>query len=384
MRIVHALTSIDPQTGGPAIAIDGLAPAQVVAGLQVTVVAMFRQGDGSAATAAAMTAQGVKVILVGPAHGPLANHRTLDTQLHAALVNADMVHIHSLWEQIQHRAARLAMAQRIPYIIRSCGMLDPWSLNQSKLKKRIYMALRLRKNLDRAAVLHFTTDLERDLTAPLKLKPTALVEPNGIDLAEFHTLPAPGQFRARYPQLGDRPVVMFLSRIHAKKGLDVLVPAFAQANLSDAMLVIAGPDDDGYLADVQAMVKQHGLQERVIFTGMLRGQERIAALVDADLFCLPSYQENFGIAVVEAMAAGKPVVISDQVNLHAVVTANGLGAVVPTQVNAVAAALQTWMADKPARLQAGQKARDFTLGAYDWQHIAARWAEHYAQIAQRH
>jgi len=382
MKIIHTISSIDPQGGGPSVAIAGLAPAQVKAGLQVTVLTMFRENDGSAAAAAAMSSQGVNIRLIGPAQGPLANHSTLDAELSSAMTNADIVHIHALWEQIQHRSARLAAAKNIPYIIRPCGMLDPWSLNQSKLKKRIYMALRLRKNLNRAIALHFTTDMERDLTRPLKLKSPAIVEPNGIDLAEFQMLPAPGQFRARYPQIGNRPVVMFLSRIHAKKGLDVLIPAFAEAKLANAVLVIVGPDDGGYLATVEGMVEQHGLQDRVIFTGMLRGNERIAALVDADLFCLPSYQENFGIAVVEAMAAGKPVVISDQVNLHAVVTANALGSVVPTQTHAVAGALQTWMSDGEARRQAGQRARDFALRTYDWRNIATRWTERYAQMTQ--
>jgi glycosyltransferase involved in cell wall biosynthesis len=180
---------------------------------------------------------------------------------------------------------------------------------------------------------------------------------------------------------GDGPIVLFLSRVHPKKGLDLLVPAFAQAAPADAVLVIVGPDADGYSDQVRAMANRHSVGDRLLFTGMLRGRDRIEAFVDADLFALPSYQENFGIAVVEALASGCPVLISDQVNIHREITAGGVGVVVPTDTASVAQALAGWLGDPARRAAAAARAPAFVRARYDWQRIASRWATHYAGLA---
>jgi len=133
---------------------------------------------------------------------------------------------------------------------------------------------------------------------------------------------------------------------------------------------------------VEQMVRQHGLTDRVVFTGMLRGIERIEALVDADVFVLPSYQENFGIVVAEAMAAACPVIISDQVNLHDQVTRAGGGTVVRTNAGELAAALTRFLDDPQLRADAGSKGRSFALETYDWAHIAQRWVNHYRSIVE--
>jgi glycosyltransferase involved in cell wall biosynthesis len=291
------------------------------------------------------------------------------------------VHVEALWEEIQHQGAKIAHRLRVPYVISPHGMLDPWSLSQSRLKKQIYMALRLRRDLNRASALHFTTSIERDLTTPLKLKPPAIVEPNGVDLREFDALPARGAFRARHPQIGERPMVLFLSRVHPKKGLDLLVPAFAAAAPPSAVLVIAGPDSDGYAEQVRASAERAGIGERIIFTGMLRGRDRLEPMVDADLFVLPSYQENFGIVVAEALACGCPVIISDQVNIHPEISAAGVGAVVPTKVEPLADAIKRWMSDDSLRRAAAAKAPAFVRERYDWNQIAQRWIGHYEKLA---
>src|SRR5688572_23118397 len=179
MRVLHVISNLDARGGGPAVALAGLAAAQVAAGLDVSIVATFRAGD-DVTVADTLRGAGATVNMVGPASGPLARHPDLVPALEKAVASADVVHVHALWEEVQHQAARVARRQRKPYIIRPCGMLDPWSLSQSRLKKRLYMVLRLRRNLNRAAALHFTSDTERDLTAPLKLTSSAIVEPNGV------------------------------------------------------------------------------------------------------------------------------------------------------------------------------------------------------------
>lgn len=381
MRIAHVISSIDPRTGGPAVAIKGFVSAQKLCGLDVSIVSTYHASD-SAAAAEPLRAQGIDVTLIGPSIGKLHRHPDIVPKLKEKLATADVVHIHALWEEIQHQGARVCRAIGKPYIIRPCGMLDPWSLAQGALKKKIYMIWRLRKNLNYAEAMHFTAELERDLTAALKLKARSIVEPNGVDLAEFDNPPPKGTFRNQYPQLAGRLMVLFMSRIHPKKGLDLLVPAFAKAERRNAMLVIAGPDDAGYRATVEGMARDAGISNEILFTGMLKGEARIAALQDADLFALPSYQENFGIAVVEALAAGCPTIISDQVNIYREVASAEVGAVVPTQIDPLAQQLTRWIADESLRGQAAAKAKEFARSRYDWKQIALRWKSHYAAIAR--
>jgi glycosyltransferase involved in cell wall biosynthesis len=270
-------------------------------------------------------------------------------------------------------------------------MLSPWSRTQgrwfNRLGKWIYLATRARRNLDRAAAIHFTTTTERDLVAEMNFAAPALVEPVGIDLAEFESLPPRGSFRARDRQIGERPMVLFLSRLSPQKGIDRLIPAFAdvvRAGSSDAVLVLAGPDYDGYERAVKAMIAEHGVGERVIFTGMLMGPDRIEALCDADVFVLPSHHENFGIVVAEAMAAAAPVIVSRAVNVWPDVAAAQAGAVVSGERAELAAEISRWLADPAKRQAAGERGRAFARAHYDWGHIARHWVDHYARLARPH
>ncbi len=361
------------------MALKGLALAQKRIGMEVAVFATWLNGV-DLSTVEGLRQAGIEVHLVGPCFRLLGWHWKIGRIARRVVPQYPVIHLHGLWEEIHHQAARFARKNNKPYIIRPCGMLDPWSLAQQGLKKRIYLAWRVRKDLDHAAAFHFTTVIERDLAQPVRLKAPCLVEPNGIDLAEFNDLPPRGTFREKYPKLIGQPVVLYLGRLHHKKGLEILLPAFAQTD-SQAMLVIAGPDWDNYQPTLESLVDRLGLRERVVFTGMLKGRDRIEALLDADLFVLPSYQENFGISVVEALAVGTPVVISDQVNIHTEISAAGVGAVVPLQVEALAAELKRWLADDGLRRRANALASPFARERYDWKQIALHWLTHYERFA---
>jgi len=380
MRILHVMHGLSLGGGGPAVALMGLSAAQAAAGLEVSLAAAT-VGESDAAIARHIASRGVSVHTFGPTRG-LRNHPDLAPTLERLIPHAEVVHIHALWEAVQHRAARICQRLGKPYIITPHGMLDPWALRQGRLKKSLYMLWRLRRNLRCAAALHFATRIERDLVEPLGLARRAIVEPLGIDYSEFHDLPAPGSFRARYPQLGDRPYVVYLGRLHPQKGLELLIPAFARASVGEARLVLVGPDSRGFQRQVEAWVTENGLEGRVLLTGMLTGSDRIAALADATLFALPSYHENFGVSVVEALAAGRPVIISDQVQIHQEITAAQVGAVVPLDVDALARELTAWLADPARREAAAGRCRPFVLETFEWGHIAGRWVDHYREAAR--
>lgn len=381
MRVLHVISGIDPENGGPSAALRGLAEAQVNAGLDVTVAATW-QRPSVVDVARQWREGGMKVELIGPARGALSRHPALTDTIERLVDAADVVHIHALWEEIQHQAARAAQRMARPYLVRPCGGLHPWSLARSRWRKRAYLACRLRANLDRAAAIHYTTEDERRAAVPLGLRAKVIVEPNGVRLTEFEQLPAPGSFRRAISQPNERPLVLFLGRVDPKKGLDVLVDAFAEANLPDALLVIAGPDSGGYQATLQRRIEHLGIGDRVRFTGMLVGADRVAALADADLFVLSSYTENFGVAVIEALAAGTPVVVSDQVGIHREIKAAGVGGVVAVDISLLASELRRWMQDPDLRRDAATRARPFVHAHYDWQVIARVWKGHYESLVR--
>ncbi|MDB4988124.1 MAG: hypothetical protein JWN04_3302 [Myxococcaceae bacterium] len=379
MRILHAIADIEPQAGGTAATFIKLTAAQARAGLDVTAITTYRAG-ADLSGAHEMERAGVKVHLFGPGVGPSVFVWGTRKPIQQLIRGVDMVHVHGLWEEMQYRAAREARRLNVPYIYMPQGMLDPWSLAQKRLKKRLYMMLRLRANLEGATAIAVTAGPERDLIKPLGLPNKFVVEPLGVDLSEFQTLPERGWLRGRYPTLAGRPIVLFLGRLHHKKGLDLLLPAFAKADTKGAALVLAGPCDDSYRAELQSEVARHGLEDRVIFTGLLRDIERVQAYVDSDLFVLPSYQENFGIAVVEAAAAGCPVLISDRVNIWEDIRNAGVGGVIAPETGALVKALEYWMNNEAARFDAGQRGPAFARNRYDWAMIAERWSQHYAAL----
>ena len=378
MKLLHVISAMNVRDGGPTLAVAGLAAAQVRCGDEVAVVSTWRDGE-DLSPVDELRRSNVKVEMVGPARGPLRSCPDLGTTLGRLIEEAAVVHVHGLWEQIQHEAARLAWRAGKPYIVMPHGMLDPWSLEQSRLKKRLYLAWRLGRNLKRAAALHFTTEAERQAAARSGFDLPNFVEPIGVDLDMFRA-PAAGTFRARHEVIGNRPLVLYLGRIHPGKGLEYLVPAMAGIDRHDAMLAIVGPDVDGYRTQVEVSIAACDLQQRVVFAGLLGGVQKVAALADADLFCLPSDHENFGMAVVEALAAGTPVVISDKVAIGPQIRAAEVGAVIPNRVEPLTAELNRWLGDEPLRRAAAARCRPFVAETYDWNAIARRWSGHYGSL----
>lgn len=382
--ILHVIPSLDPRSGGPSRALVGLSSAQRLSTPCVRIASNYRSHNDPALVAA-LTSAGVDVRMIGPCFGPFSWCAHTSATLSGLIPSAKVVHIHGIWLHIQHVAAKLSLRSGVPYVIRPCGMLDPWSLSRGRLRKRLYMSWRQRADLNGAAALHFTSEQERASAEFLKLTAASIVEPNGIDLQEFDQLPTKGAFRRRQPKVGSRRFALHLGRLHPKKGLDLLLRSFAKANLDhhDTALVLAGPDENNHRQKLEALAKQCGIADRVIFTGYLNGAQRIEALVDASVFVLPSRHENFGVAVLEAMAAGLPVIVSDQVALHREVSRKGLGTVIQRTTRALSAALASWISQEERCLTVGASAREYALERYDWQKIALRWDAHYQEL-QKH
>jgi len=159
MRVVHIIPSVNRKDGGPTTALLGLASTQVMAGMAVEVLTTFR-ADDSNAMVQVFESRGVRMRTVGPVRGKLGQHPDLDAAVEESVARADVVHIHAVWEEILHKAAQAAQRQQVPYIVRPCGMLDPWSLKRWRIFKKGLLTWRIRKNLNQAMALHCTSDTE--------------------------------------------------------------------------------------------------------------------------------------------------------------------------------------------------------------------------------
>jgi glycosyltransferase involved in cell wall biosynthesis len=284
----------------------------------------------------------------------------------------DLVHIHSLYLSHGAIAGHYCRKFGVPYIVRPHGTLDPFLREQHRLRKAIYEALIERRNMEHSAAIHFTAEEERRLALRYIGKSRSFVVPLGIYPEEYKTLPPRGTFRRQFPDVGARRIVLHLGRIHFKKGLDVLVDAFSllAATRDDVQLVLAGPDDDGYGNQIRRRIESHGLSARVTFTGMLHGEIKLAALADADVFALPSYTENFGISVVEAMACGLPIVISKNVNIWREIKSAEAGLVTECEAGACAAALRTLLANETLANKTGANGRHLVAAQFEWPSLA--------------
>lgn len=370
--------SVGDRQGGPSAVVFGFAMAQKRRGLDVAVITSD-QADARPRMAA-FDAAGIEVIPISLATWRSRLSRQPSERVAAAVGCADIVHIHGVWEHLLFEATRASTLAGVPYVIRCCGMLDTWALRRRRLKKQAYLAFRLRGMLESAAAIHCTTRMEAESTCRLELGfPEFIVEPNGVTTDEFAMLPPRGGFRAAHG-IGDRPLIVFLGRVHPGKGVEYLLPALRLLRAPGAVAVIVGPADTTFANRMKQHAATIAPLAEVIFTGMLRGPERIAPLVDADVFALPSEHENFGVAVIEALAAGCPVVVSDQVGLCQEIVAAGVGSVIPLDPAAVAAALDKWLDRRSEIARPFASARQFALQTFDWDGIAARWQAHYARL----
>ena len=287
--------------------------------------------------------------------------------LDALAGRVDVVHITSFWNHPGIVAARVCRQLRIPYVVSTRGTFLPDAMGHGRVRKWAYLKLFDEKVLENAAAFHYTSGLERDRTwVPAHRRPSFVI-PNGLDLSRFGQVP-PADLARRGLGLGLDPgdaVVGFLGRIHRIKGLDVFLRAFARAcaGIPNMRFLIAGPDD-GYQSTLQRLAGDMGLGDRVVFMGPLHGARKIDFLAALDLLSLVSWSENFGNAGAEAMAAGTPVMVSENVGLSDFVRQTGAGLVVPVQEEAMASALVEAFADRGRLRHMGQLARETAFGCF--------------------
>ncbi len=387
MRIVHVIAILSPAHGGPPVICGSLAAAQAGLGHDVSIVT-YRDAEFEsylAKTFAPMPGfSRVRVVEMGErtrAEAWLA--RRARGLLRDEVRGADFVHLHSVWESVLVRAGAEARAAGVPYAILLNGMLDVWSLEQGRVKKRIAMALALRRLLEGAAFLHTGNVDEEAALGPLDLKVPRRRLPNGVFLEQLRPLPSRTAFHEKHPELRGRRFVLFLSRLHYKKGLDYLAEAWGvvASRHPGVDLVVAGPDG-GERGAFEARIAALGLTDRVHVVGPVYGEEKLAALAGADVFCLPSRQEGFSMAITEAVGCGVPVVITRECHFPEVGEA-GAGRVVGLDAAEVARALDEVLSSEALRREMSSRGRALVEGAYTWPAIARRCVSCYEEFRSK-
>lgn len=289
------------------------------------------------------------------------------------------LHIHGLWETSTNAAARSARAHGKPYLVSAHGMLEPWALRNKGHKKHIYAALFERANMRGAACLHALTEAEAQNYRDFGLRNPIAIIPNGVDIpASLSAEP----FLVQFPELRHKRLILFLGRIHYKKGLDILSQAWSQVapEWRDAQIVFAGPDFEGTQAGTQALLRSLGIESRVTFTGMLPKDLKWSALAAAHSFVLPSYSEGLSLSVLEAMGAGVPVIVTKQCNLPEVATYS-CGWVIQPRVGDLAVALDKVLRMPVSQLaEIGANGRRLVAEHYTWRVVGRQMSSVYGWL----
>ena len=383
LKVLHVIPSISPRRGGPSQAaiemVNALRLRNVDASILTTnddcesLLTDLPIGDWT-------TYAGVPVLAFprwNPPIGVLKEYiisSRLNKWLPKNICNFDLIHVHALFSYPSTVAMMHARRARIPYLLRTIGQLSPWSLAQSKLRKQLMLKLVERRNLDSASLLHFTTTRERDeCFIAFGQSFPSLVLPLGVRQSSL--LP-----ETKSKTEGLR--LLFLSRIHPKKQLEVLLKALAlfQSDYPQGIwqLDIAGSGEPAYVATLQKLAGQLNLSHRCRWLGHVQGDAKTSLLQQADWFLLPSAAENFGIAVVEAMAAGTPVIISPQVAVADLIVGAGAGLVCPSDPASLSKILlRHYQGPSPAMRMA---ARSLAESTFSWSSVADQLETRYRQI----
>jgi glycosyltransferase involved in cell wall biosynthesis len=352
MRVLHVVPDLSRAFGGPTQALLGYLAASRAVGIEACVAAPEPPPEDLAWFRA--QAAGVRVdVFPSWAIGSSRITPKLVRYLRAHLHSTDIVHVHGMFNAVSTLAARSCRGANVPYIIGPFGTLSRYTFDhRHRLLKRAYFALLDAPVIRAAGALLFTTVQERDDARRLlavRATPAAVVPPPWIPDAGSRTESPRQASSVRGDLVG--PTVLFLSRLHPKKGLETLIDAWPaiRAVHPKARLIIAGSGDAEYERDLKARVMQHSGDQSVKFTGFVTGADKARWLSEADLFVLPSFNENFGVAVLDAIAAGLPVVISPDVQLATVVQEYRLGVITPREPAMLANGILTVLADSMLR-----------------------------------
>lgn len=356
MRLLLSVASLAPAYGGPARSVSRLALALAENGLQVALWAP----DGSARSSSLIQSHENLTLLDGSIRGALESWGRVD-----------LLHDNGIWLRHNHDIATLCRKLGIPRVVSLRGMIEPWAMNHKRWKKRIAWAAYQRHDLATADLHHVTSEREAGNRERYGWRTPALLLPNGVDV--------PARYKVPQSDSATR-TALFVGRIYPVKGLPLLVEAWARLRPEGWKLRIVGPDEGGHQRVLSAMVRRFCLEDEVAFSGSLEGTELALAYESADLFVLPSYTENFGMAAAEALSYGLPVIAS-QGTPWEVLGSERCGWWVPVSVEGMLSALTVATSLPSATLcEMGSRGRRLVAERFSWQSVAHEFIAAYRKL----
>ncbi len=296
------------------------------------------------------------------------------------LSNYDIVHVHAIFTYASTMAMVIARLKNIPYVVTTHGLLCNWSLRQSKHKKQLYLKMIEQSNLVHSKGIHFTSDLEQREFPQSAFTIPSFVLPIGV--SEIPTLIPDSYVRMRQ-QLKiplDEPIILFMSRLHPKKGLNYLIGALGKLTHHRFTFVIAGSGTKEYEKEIESLVIANNIKGHTVFAGFVEGEIKNMLLQGSDLFALTSYSESFALVALEAMSNGLPVLVTPDVALASIVEKYQFGYVSELNVLAIASTIDKFFTHRQEAKAMGTRARRFVFDNYTWSKIVYQLEEVYRKV----
>ena len=388
MRIIQLVPYYRPafQYGGPINSVHNLAKGLVAQGKEVHVyttnLGLKNREDIPIGTEVVI--DGVKVIYL-PVVGNLfyALSPVLRNFLKKSIRNFNIIHIHGVYQFHSFIGCHYCQKYNIPYVISPRGMLNPSGIyRKSTIKKKIYISMVEKKNIERANLVHCTSKKEYKGLLELGLKPENVeVIPNPVELKDLKTDINCRNFRGKY-NLNNNPTIIFLGRLSPIKGLDILISAFKKILMKfpKCQLLLVGPDYKGYQRNIEKLIKESNLENSIKITGLLKGKEKVCALKESDVFILPSYSEGFGMSVVEAMLCGLPVITTKEVGIWEAIEKKGCGLVVNLNPKSIEKGLSRLLENPEERAKFGENGKEIAEKNFSIKKVTNKMLEAYKSV----
>lgn len=363
MRVLHFKTTMRAEEGGVVKAVLDLCGEAAKAGIDVVLATVDPSGVPESWGRGHADTPSVRKL-----PGSVSRSGRLDkaqlTAVRELVRGCDAVHLHSMWTTANPQIAKICAEEKVPYIISVHGMLDDWCMSQRRLKKQIYLHTLARGFLRDASIIHCTAEAEFAQAKAWFDPSKGRIVPLPMDLEPFRDLPDTQVALAAFPQIDPtRPAILFLSRIHYKKAPEKLVRAIASLKRDgvETQLLIAGTGETDYVAQIQSLVRSVGIEQETHFLGFVSGRTKVSLMRYADVFALPTSQENFGFVFFESLAAGTPLVTTKGVDTWPELEASGGAVIVDAEPEAFARAIRDLLSDPQSTAARGEAGRKWAM-----------------------
>lgn len=363
MKVLTFVSSLNLNSGGPSRSVPMLVKGLAEVGVDITLMTIRSENMNTHAIEG--TSAKLHILESGFSNSELSS--ILVTE------KFDLIQIQSIWALHYHRLIKLARKLKIPYIITPRGMLEPWSLSQKKWKKKLAWHVYQKNDMQNAACIYTTADMEAHHIRELGIKVPLSVIPNGIETDGYN---------CRTTKEGVKKQVLFLSRIHKKKGIELLIEAWGRIikYFDRWNLLIVGNGESDYIESLNVLIRNKSLQDSVIISEPVFGVEKIKLYTESLLFCLPSYSENFGMVIAEAMSCGVPAITTTNCPWE-ILNETKTGWCIDLSVGNLESTLREAMSmEMDSLFEMGQRASKLVYDNYNYKNVALKTKDLYEWI----